>query len=155
MRQSYEVRNKIAGINWKEGCLKWLSIINAEACDGYKLTTTYSNIFRVAVTGIQKSRGKDHRNALREYLKHIQEYGLKLAVSPNQLNKVVKKETGKSTGELIDEMLIMEIKAMLKYTDLSISEIAYQLDFTDTSHFSKFFKRYAGIAPAAYRQKNR
>jgi len=88
-------------------------------------------------------------------IRAVKDYAARLAVSPNHLNKIVKRETGKSPGQLIDEMLIMEIKALLKYTDLSISEVAYQLDFTDTSHFSKFFKRHAGFAPLDYRKRNR
>jgi AraC family transcriptional activator of pobA len=84
-------------------------------------------------------------------IRTVKEYALRLFISPNHLNKVVKKETGKSAGQLIGEMLCMEIKALLIHSELSISEIANRLDFTDASHFSKFFKRYAGITPMSYR----
>jgi AraC-like DNA-binding protein len=50
-------------------------------------------------------------------------------------------------------MLLMEIKALLRYTQLNISEIAHQLEFTDASHLAKFFKKYTGLAPVAYRKK--
>jgi AraC-like DNA-binding protein len=81
----------------------------------------------------------------------VKEYALRLCVSPNHLNKVVKNETGKSAGKLIDEMLCMEIKALLIHSDLSVSEIANRLDFADASHISKFFKRQSNVTPMAYR----
>lgn len=85
--------------------------------------------------------------------RNVQEYAKMLAVSPNHLSKLIKQETGKSPGVWIDEMLIMEIKALLIYSELNISEIAYQLDFTDSSHLAKFFKRYSGMTPLEYRKK--
>lgn len=86
-------------------------------------------------------------------LRNVKDYAGKMAVSPNHLSKIIKQETGKTAGEFIDEMLIMEIKALLRYSALSISEITYQLDFTDTSHLSKFFKKYTSLTPLEYRKK--
>ena len=88
-------------------------------------------------------------------IRTVQEYADKMAVSINHLHKIIKEETGKSAGALIDEMLIMEIKALLRYSDLNISEIVDQLNFTDNSHLSKFFKRYAGISPTEFRKLKR
>ena len=85
----------------------------------------------------------------------VKDYADKLAVSVSHLHKLVKLETGKSPGELIDTMLIMEIKALLRYSDLTVSEIAYQLSFTDTSHIAKFFKKYTGLTPSEYRHTHR
>ena len=76
-----------------------------------------------------------------------------MAVSTNHLSKIIKHETGKTAGEFIDEMLIMEIKALLRYSELNVSEITHQLDFTDTSHLSKFFKKYTELSPLGYRKK--
>lgn len=86
-------------------------------------------------------------------LRSVKDYAEKMAVSPNHLNKVIKQETGKSAGDFINDMLVMEIKALLRYSQLNISEIAYQLDFTDTSHLAKFFKKHTGTTPTQYRQK--
>lgn len=84
----------------------------------------------------------------------VEEYAALLAVTPNHLNKIIKEQTGKTASSFIENMLIMEAKALLRYTELSISEIAYQLDFTDPSHFNKFFKKEAGVTPLVYRNVN-
>lgn len=92
----------------------------------------------------------------KHFIKHrtVKYYAGALSVTQNHLSKVIKQESGKTPGMFIDEMLIMEIKSLLKYTELNISEIAYQLDFTDTSHLSKFFKKYSGLSPGQYRKNN-
>ncbi len=86
-------------------------------------------------------------------LRNVKDYANKMAVSTNHLSKIIKHETGKTAGEFIDEMLIMEIKALLRYSELNVSEITHQLDFTDTSHLSKFFKKYTELSPLGYRKK--
>ncbi|AQG79104.1 hypothetical protein AWR27_07080 [Spirosoma montaniterrae] len=85
----------------------------------------------------------------------VKEYADILAVSVSHLHKMVKDETGRSPGELIDDMLLMELRALLRYTDLRMSEIAYQLRFTDTSHLAKFFRKAMGASPSTYRRKHR
>jgi AraC family transcriptional regulator, transcriptional activator of pobA len=84
----------------------------------------------------------------------VADYASLLAVTPNHLNKTIKEQTDRTAGSFIDEMLLMEAKALLKHTELSISEIAYQLDFTDPSHFNKFFKKEVEITPLSYRNLN-
>jgi AraC family transcriptional regulator, transcriptional activator of pobA len=81
----------------------------------------------------------------------VEDYATLLAVTPNHLNKHIKEQTGKTASSFIDNMLVMEAKALLRYTELSISEIAYQLDFTDPSHFNKFFKKEVELTPMVYR----
>ncbi len=85
--------------------------------------------------------------------RHVSDYAALLAVSPNHLNKIVKDQSGKTAGSFIEEMLLMEAKALLRHTALSIAEIAYELDFSDPSYFNKFFKKGAGITPLAYRKR--
>jgi AraC family transcriptional regulator, transcriptional activator of pobA len=80
-------------------------------------------------------------------------YASKLALSAKHLSKVIKEETGKNASDFIDEMLMMEIKALLRHSDLSIAEIAYQLDFTDPSHLTKFFKKQAALTPLEFRRQ--
>ena len=82
----------------------------------------------------------------------IGEYGKMLAVTPNHLNKCVKTATNKSAQELLIEMMLMEAKALLKQTDLSVNEIAWKLRKEDPSDFTKFFKSKAGLTPTEYRK---
>jgi AraC-like DNA-binding protein len=48
-------------------------------------------------------------------------------------------------------MLVLESKVRLQNKELSIAQIAYDLDFFDPSHFGKFFKKHTGISPLEYR----
>lgn len=81
----------------------------------------------------------------------VAEYASKLAVSPKHLSKAIKEETDRNPSDFIDEMLLMEIQCMLRYTDLSVAEISYQLEFSDPSHLVKFFKKHSGTTPMQYR----
>ncbi len=81
------------------------------------------------------------------------EYAALLNVSPNHLNAVIKKRSGKSAGELIRQRVILEAKRNLAHTRLSIAEIAFQLGFEDNSYFGRFFKKYSGLTPQKFREK--
>ena len=65
---------------------------------------------------------------------------------------MVKKVSGKTAGEWIDEYVILEAKALLKYSVMSIQEVAYYMNFPNPSFFGKYFKRYVGISPQKYRE---
>jgi AraC family transcriptional regulator, transcriptional activator of pobA len=84
----------------------------------------------------------------------IDEYAELLSVSSNHLSKSIKLATGKNALSFINERLMTEAKSMIQYSDLDISEIAYQLHFSDNSNFGKFFKKYAGFSPLEFRKKH-
>lgn len=83
----------------------------------------------------------------------VKEYAHLLAVTPNHLSETVKNVTGRTSTDLINDRMIMEIKRLLKHTDLGISEIAYQLNFADQSYFSKYFKKLTHLSPLSYRHQ--
>ncbi|WP_409024985.1 helix-turn-helix domain-containing protein [Jiulongibacter sediminis] len=66
------------------------------------------------------------------------------------MNKCVKKITHKTAQELLNEMIIMEAKSLLKYTDLQVAEVAVRLCNQNPSNFSRFFKSQTGYSPKAY-----
>ncbi len=78
-------------------------------------------------------------------------YADKLCLSPKYLSKLVKAQTGRSAPEWIDAFVIMEAKNLLKYSELSIKEIVYKLNFPNQSVFYKFFKAHTGLTPSEYR----
>lgn len=84
----------------------------------------------------------------------IKQYADELGVSENHLTFSAKELTGKTSKALIKQKQIVEIKRLLKYTDMSIKEICLQFQFSDQSYFSKFFKREVGISPVAFRNQS-
>jgi AraC family transcriptional regulator, transcriptional activator of pobA len=60
---------------------------------------------------------------------------------------------GQSAKELIAAKLLSEAKYLIQLTTLSVKETAYELGFQSPSNFFRFFKRYSGYSPAAYRSK--
>jgi AraC-like DNA-binding protein len=78
-------------------------------------------------------------------------YAERLHVTPKYLSAAVKEASGKTGGDWIAEMLILESKVLLQDKQLSIAQIAYNLQFTDPSHFGKFFKSQTGQSPLTYR----
>lgn len=78
-------------------------------------------------------------------------YAQKLSITPSHLCTTVKQVTGKTCLDIISAMVIMDAKAQLKSTNLSIQSIAYSLNFTNMSFFGKYFKRYVGVGPLEYR----
>ncbi len=80
------------------------------------------------------------------------EYSDLLHISTNYLNKICKKETGYTSGELIRNRLIIEAKRLLHYTNNTINEIASELGFETTSYFITFFKKEMKMSPEMYRK---
>ncbi len=78
-------------------------------------------------------------------------YADKLCITPNYLSGAIKDYTGKSATEWVNEYVIMEAKILLKDSDISIQEIAYQLNFPSQSSFGKYFKLQVGIGPREFR----
>ena len=78
-------------------------------------------------------------------------YAEKLKITHNHLCTIVKQVTGNTCIEIISHMVIMDAKSQLKSTRLSIQEISDSLNFANTSFFGKYFKRYVGMSPLAYR----
>lgn len=85
--------------------------------------------------------------------KEIGFYADKLAVSSNYLNRCVVAVFKKSAKELILETLIMHGQLLLFESSKSISDICYELDFSDPSYFSRIFKKIVGMSPTDYRQR--
>jgi len=78
-------------------------------------------------------------------------YADKLMIHPNYLNTLVKRHTGMSTKEIIQNRLLLETKYLLHSTKLSIKEISNKVGFSDPNYFTTFFKRLERVSPASYR----
>jgi AraC family transcriptional activator of pobA len=77
--------------------------------------------------------------------KMVTDYASELCVTRGYLNQVVKKVSGFTASYFIQHFVLSEAKKQALHSDQSMKEIAYQLGFDDTAHFSKFFKINCGI----------
>jgi AraC family transcriptional regulator, transcriptional activator of pobA len=78
-------------------------------------------------------------------------YAEKLAMTADRLNDHVKRATGVTAGHLIRQRVLTEAKRQLVFTSQPIHEIAYDLAFSDPSHFTRFFRKQTGTTPQAFR----
>jgi AraC family transcriptional activator of pobA len=81
----------------------------------------------------------------------VQFYADLLFVTPKYLSQTVKEISGKTAGELIDQMVITEAKILLSDLSSSIAQVAESLYFSDQFFFSKYFKNQTGTTPREYR----
>jgi AraC family transcriptional activator of pobA len=80
-------------------------------------------------------------------------YAGRLAMTPDRLNDHVKRATGVTAGHLIRQRVLTEAKRQLVFTTQAIHEIAYDLGFSDPSHFTRFFRKQTGATPQAFREQ--
>lgn len=78
-------------------------------------------------------------------------YADQLCLTPKYLSKLIKGATGRSAPDWIDTYVILEAKNLLKYSNVTIKEIVYKLNFPNQSVFYKFFKARTGMTPTEYR----
>ena len=93
---------------------------------------------------------------LGEHYKHERSVGFyarQLCITPKYLTTPIKRISGKSVSEWIDNYVILEAKTLLKYSNMSVQEIAYYLNFPNQSFFGSYFKRNAGMSPSQYKAK--
>lgn len=85
----------------------------------------------------------------------VQDYADLQNLHPNYLTTVIKTKTGKSIGIWIAEKTTAEAKSLLQNSSMSIKEISYRLGFTETTHFSAYFKKNTNSTPAEYRKNHK
>jgi AraC family transcriptional regulator, transcriptional activator of pobA len=93
----------------------------------------------------------DSENLIEKGLPTVQYLADELLLSPNYLRSLLKSLTGLNAQQHIHEKLIVKAKEKLSTTNLSISEIAYELGFEYSQSFSKLFKSKVGQSPVAFR----
>ena len=80
-------------------------------------------------------------------------YADKLCISSKYLSQIIKNVSGFSAPDIINKYVILEAQHLLRHTDLSVKEIADQLNFPNQSFFYKYFKSHTGCTPNSYRQQ--
>lgn len=89
----------------------------------------------------------------RDHARHhdVAHYADALGVPAAALSRALVAVTGRATKELIVERVMTEAMRLLRFTDLTVGEVAFRVGYEDPLYFSRAFKRYAGRAPQAYR----
>jgi AraC-like DNA-binding protein len=82
----------------------------------------------------------------------IEEYAGMLNVTPNHLSQSIKSASGKNALSFISERLLTESKSLILFTNFSMAEIAYRLNFSDPANFGKFFKKHTSLAPLDFKK---
>jgi AraC family transcriptional regulator, transcriptional activator of pobA len=98
-----------------------------------------------------------YKNALALHIyqkQSITDYAQILNISPNYLNKCVKNSLNKTAQDLLNEMLILEAKTLLKFSNLQIAEVAIKLCDQTPSNFSRFFKKQTGLSPKEFLEQS-
>lgn len=126
-----------------EGLLKALLAKLLHAEKNRSIPQTHKNsIFQQYLTVL--AEGKNLVNNVAHYAKLLH-------TTPQNLNAICRKERQQSAAEILAEYIISEAKRLLLYSDFSIKEIAFALEFKDNSHFTKYFKRHTSMTPNVFR----
>lgn len=84
--------------------------------------------------------------------RNVEFYAEKMHISSKHLSRVIRGFTGKSVHQWIDEFVALEIKNLLKYSNMSIQQISYHLNFPNPSFMGQYFKRITGMTPGEYKK---
>ncbi len=83
----------------------------------------------------------------------VNEYAHIIGVSRVSINNAVKDQFGITASEMIKDRIILEIKSRLHYTIQTISEIAFELNFSEPNNMIRLFKSKVGLTPSQFREK--
>jgi len=137
--------------------------------DSFSSSITRS-ILHIIVTKLFRTKGKtgylvERKKYISQFLefqelveqdcfksKKVQYYAQKLGISTKTLNSILNDVVNNSAKAFIDETTILKIKRLLISTNHSIKEIAYIAGFSDSTNFFKYFKKFIGNSPEAFRQ---
>lgn len=84
--------------------------------------------------------------------RQLKYYSDALCITPRYLSRVVKECTGSSAADWIERYVVLEARALLKSTDMTVQQISDYLNFPTQTFFGKYFKRRTGLSPKEYRR---
>ncbi len=80
-------------------------------------------------------------------------YADKMHLSPKYFTTLIKRASGQTAADWINNYVILEAKNLLKYSTMNIQEISYSLNFPNQSFFGKYFKHHTGMTPSEYKKQ--
>jgi AraC family 4-hydroxyphenylacetate 3-monooxygenase operon regulatory protein len=81
----------------------------------------------------------------------VPDYARRLSVTATRLNDVCRRMANLPAKEMVHERVLQEARRLLRFSAISVSELSYQLGFTDPAYFSRFFTRRSGVTPSLFR----
>ncbi len=84
--------------------------------------------------------------------REVKFYAEKMCITTDYLYKITDKTMQQTPKEIITEQVINEIKTYLTHTDMTIKDIAHEMNFDDPPYMCRFFRKMTGYAPGEYRQ---
>ena len=85
----------------------------------------------------------------------LSEYAYRLAITEARLNDICRRIAHQPSKEVVHERLVQEARRLLRHSAVPVSEISYQLGFTDPAYFSRFFAKRTGTPPSQFRLSGR
>jgi AraC family transcriptional activator of pobA len=128
------------------------------------LTTLITNLLRISDIAVfcgssAANRDREMVAQFREVLEmryrghlDVKEYARQIGTSETVLRKACVKVAGQSPTQLVHARMLIEAERQLRYTGMSITEIAYYLGFEDPAYFSRFFAKGMGVSPRSFRR---
>ena len=116
---------------------------HAKLHDGVSATERTANIVRRLLSLLEAGRCRHHRG--------VSYYAEQLNVTPKYLSETVKRNTGRSVSFLIDRHTVPIITNYLKNSDLSLTQICEEMNFSSLSYFSRYVQKHLGMSPSEYR----
>jgi AraC family transcriptional activator of pobA len=83
----------------------------------------------------------------------VRRYAQELSLTENRLNRLCQRAAGRTAFALIQSRLLLEARRKLIYTAMPVSQLAYELGFSDPAYFTRFFRKLVGVTPAAFRMQ--
>lgn len=124
--------------------------------------TIYDSLKRRAVTLSDDFKGRQgelfhkYMTLVRENFRehhNVSFYAEQLCITTRYLSTIVRSVAGESPKDIIDHMIVLEAKVLLRSTNMSIQEIALRLHFPDQSYLGRYFRKHTGESPSEYRNK--
>lgn len=145
--------------NEKTNCFRvkiFKNNIQSFLLDVYDKTRTLFKIDKSEEVGRREELFIKFIHLIHKYCPQQREVGFyagKLYITSRYLSSITQNVADKSAKYIIDKHAIQRIKIMLKYSNMSIQDISYELNFPDQSFFSRYFKKHTGMSPLEYRAK--
>ncbi|CAI9677792.1 AraC family transcriptional regulator [Elizabethkingia anophelis] len=116
------------------------------------LTLQEKEVFKGQISGVMPVINYLHQHIFEPEKLKVSNIARTFNLSPKYVGEYFKKHTGESLQQYIMLYKLKLIESRLTYTDMRISEIAFEFGFTDQSHLNRIFKKYKGTVPSAYRK---